>query len=635
MKSLLHLGYEVGSGEAVEIPVRHMAVTGQTQESGKTTTLEALISRSGLSAIAFLTKRGEGSFRDAIMIAPYFQERTDWKFVQAIIESVLRSDQQSKQSWIMRACEGARTLEDVQRRARKLESESRNGFVKDMYMILAAYLDEVIPLIKTLPKVNRVQLQRGKVAVMDLVSYPVELQFLVIASTLQWIHEHEQGVITLIPEAWKFLPQSRNTPVKMAAEALIREGAGLKNYVWVDSQDMAGVDKIILRACAVWLVGVQREWNEVKRALSNMSAGLKKLSAGDVARLELGQFYACFGSTMKKVYVQPAWMEKEMARGIALGNVELRTEITHAPEKLKGTVTHQDSQPQKASGLGQQASATPGGYGEAGASTETAGNDVSLQDGPSVAAATYNGVHAGKEQPRGDCQPRDFDETKICEHCIGSMGCLAQGRCLFEELESQEKAMPPDFDKEFLQFSSENKRSPNMSLDHGWSANAMLAFARQCWYHGVDGNGSSGARRSGDFSSAPENTAPLLGGSPTVEHLAKAVIAQIRRDPAMLAEVEAIRPEIRVSVQKQVVQLDASTLRGKLALMIADGHFESPTNGNSAFNELKRRGQSVAKPNVYRELDKLAESGFLLKLENGYQAVSGMKISRQTLEVQQ
>ena len=50
------------AARAVEIPIRHMAVTGQTQEAGKTTALEALIARSGLRAVTFVTKRGEGSF---------------------------------------------------------------------------------------------------------------------------------------------------------------------------------------------------------------------------------------------------------------------------------------------------------------------------------------------------------------------------------------------------------------------------------------------------------------------------------------------------------------------------------------------------------------------------------------------
>ena len=67
----------------------------------------------------------------------------------------------------------------------------------------------------------------------------------------------------------------------------------------------------------------------------------------------------------------------------------------------------QASQPQRASGLGATVSAIPGGYGEAGTCTETAGamkHDVA-QDGPSVASQTYIGVNAGDRQRRGaDCQ---------------------------------------------------------------------------------------------------------------------------------------------------------------------------------------------------------------------------------------
>ena len=47
-KSLL--GFQVDSGESVYVGVHHLAIFGMTQLSGKTTALEALISRSGLRA---------------------------------------------------------------------------------------------------------------------------------------------------------------------------------------------------------------------------------------------------------------------------------------------------------------------------------------------------------------------------------------------------------------------------------------------------------------------------------------------------------------------------------------------------------------------------------------------------------
>jgi hypothetical protein len=317
VKGKVHLGYEVGSGEPVSIPVRHMAITGQTQESGKTTALEALISRSGLKSVAFITKRGEASFQSGRRILPFFKERTDWQFVESILESIMRERMSFKRPWLMRSCEGAKTLADIQSRAHDLMKKSKNAFSEDMYMLLSAYFETVVPLIASLPKIGKLDLQPG-LNVMDLLKYPEELQMLVISSTLEWIYRHESDVITVIPEAWKFVPQGRKTPAKLIVEKLAREGAGLKNYIWMDAQDLAGVEKMLLRAAAVWMIGVQREANELKRAISNMPEGVKRPKAAQVAQLELGQFYVCHGQYLQRAYVQPAWMDDEGARAIAL-----------------------------------------------------------------------------------------------------------------------------------------------------------------------------------------------------------------------------------------------------------------------------------------------------------------------------
>jgi hypothetical protein len=338
----VHLGFEVDtrisdlSNRRVEIPIKHMAVTGQTQESGKTTTLEALITRSGLAAIAFLTKRGESSFADATRVPAYFQERADWQFVEAILESSMKQRMKFERAWIVKACKGAHTLADVQRNVAELQARSKRSMDQDLYMLLGEYLAKVVPLIRSLPKVDHVGIYGGKLTVMDLVDYPDELQMLVIASTLEWIHKHGGNTITVIPEAWKFIPQGKNTPVKIVAEKLAREGAGLRNYLWIDSQDMAAVDKMMLRACAVWLIGVQREANEIKRALSNMPAGLKKPKAEQVATLELGQFFACYGKEIRKTYVQPAWMDEMAGSAIAAGRLDVHSvQPPHTPTPQK------------------------------------------------------------------------------------------------------------------------------------------------------------------------------------------------------------------------------------------------------------------------------------------------------------
>jgi hypothetical protein len=73
----VRLGYEVGTGARVDIPIRHMVVCGQTQESGKTTTLEALLDRAKMQALTFVTKPGESAFSRGQIIRPYFHKELD------------------------------------------------------------------------------------------------------------------------------------------------------------------------------------------------------------------------------------------------------------------------------------------------------------------------------------------------------------------------------------------------------------------------------------------------------------------------------------------------------------------------------------------------------------------------------
>jgi len=318
----VHLGYAVGSGEPVAIPIGHLCVTGQTQQAGKTTALEALIVRSGLRSVSFITKRGEQSFRTGHMIAPYFRERADWQFVASLIDATMGEKNKLLRSFLMKVCRGAETLADVQRNVIAAKGSSR-GFSESIYTEIEGYLDLVVPQLRELPPSRHFTLGDG-LNVIDLTAYRVELQGLVIRSVLEHVYTHETDVVTVIPEAWEFLPEQRGSPVRLAFETLVRKGAALRNFVWIDSQDLAGVWKLAIRACPVFLVGVQREANEIKRTLANIPASVAKPTAADVATLELGQFLACWSRNAIRTYVQPAWMTKDLARKVATGAIDLR-----------------------------------------------------------------------------------------------------------------------------------------------------------------------------------------------------------------------------------------------------------------------------------------------------------------------
>lgn len=326
MSSVL-LGYELRTGRPISIPVGHLAITGQSQASGKTTTLEGLVSRCGMRAIAFVTKRGEGSFRVASPIPPYFRNRTDWRFISNILESVVSEKLKFQRPEIIKICsdydgpEGKwkepKSLAEVEQNTEKALLKAR-GIAGRVYTELAEYLHMVVPEIERLPYSKDFKPKIGLNA-MDLTEYDFAVQGLIVRSVIEWVHHESSNTVVVIPEAWKFAPRLRGSPVRMAAEELIRQGAALKNFLWCDSQDLAGISSVLLRQVTVWLFGVQRDPREIERTLEHIPADTQKPTRRDIATLGKGQFIVSFEREMFRVYVQPAWMTGVHAEAIARG----------------------------------------------------------------------------------------------------------------------------------------------------------------------------------------------------------------------------------------------------------------------------------------------------------------------------
>lgn len=494
----IRVGYEVGTGESVDVPLRHLAVTGQTQESGKTTTLEALVARSGVTALAFVTKRGESAFTEGRRVQPYFRDRADWQFVTSILDATLQEKNKFLRPWIIRICRTTHSLADVQREVRAALKTAK-GIHEGVYTQLDAYLDLIVPEIRRADLAPSLDLRPG-VNVMDVSGSATPMQMLYIQSALDWVNAHASNTVVIVPEAWQMIPEGKGSPVKASAVMLVRQGAGIGNFIWVDSQDMAGVDKVILRGCAVWLIGVQREANEIKRNLSNIPKDIKRPTAHAVATLDRGQFYVCWGKHSIKTYVQPVWMSASDARNVALG----------APF-------------------------------------------------PAIA------------RPRVSV-PK---ETTVTEK---------EARELREE--------------------NERLRARLAALEGKLSARVEPPIQLVA-------------------STNPGMNPPLSTGTLTDE-LYGAIKARLVRDPQVL-RVLALEPEIRVEKERVVADASASTLYGRLALLISEGFFDDAKTGSTAYSELRRRAFPCAKPGVYRECDKLALQGFLTKEASGYEAVPSMK----------
>src|SRR6266511_6450215 len=249
------LGYELGTGSPVTIPFHHLVATGVTGLSGKTTTLEALISRAGMRAIAFRTKRGETGFEDARVHAPYYRERSDWQYVSMLLEATMREKMRFERSWIIKVSKGTHGLREVLNNV-KLAKKTAKGLNESVYTNLEAYLEIVVPQIESAGIVHDLSVGEG-VTVMDLEGMTDEMQSLVIASTLERVHESERDLVVVIPEAWKYCPEGRGNPVKRVAEKLIRQGATLRLYLWFDS--IPGYETVAARVNGLVTIG-KIEW---------------------------------------------------------------------------------------------------------------------------------------------------------------------------------------------------------------------------------------------------------------------------------------------------------------------------------------------------------------------------------------
>lgn len=619
------LGFEHRTGRRIEIPLGHMVCTGQTQESGKTTALEAVISRSNCKAIAFVTKRGESSFQVSRKIKPYFAEPTEdaehplWMWVKGILEANQQRKMVFEESHIIKACRSPRlahSLDDVHQNVQALlHGESHNetkrkktkvvwdrrpvrGISESIYTQLDAYFAIVLPQLARLPYSKTLDLHKG-VNVMDLSEYATQTQALVMRSVLEWVYRNEKNTIVIIPEAWEFVPQGKNSPVRMAAEIFIRKAAAMKNFLWIDSQDTAGVEKLLLRNIKVWLFGVQREKNECDRVLDSIPDLKPKPKRLELQTLEKGHFYVCWEREIVHVYVQPAWMASEAhAQAIARGDLPVASARDILDEfREKQVFTYEEE-------------------------TE---NVVRANDGAADRARISNQRRENSEVQSNQDRRNQTSEIKV--DWEGAEEAVWKEK--YEALKTEFDSMKENYDNLVATHDAIAKRLE--ALEAGKNSPSVANKGKTRGAAEENGRGVHEGAASTQNSGAPLPANVLLAEKPwTIDEIAGEVINQLRvlaKSEPTLLKVLAQYPELQISVQRRVIESNADTLRGLLALMLKEGFFDDPRNGNQAFQEVQRRGRPTAKPNVYRECDGLAQLGFLTKEEGAYKAVPGMKIS--------
>ena len=296
-----------------------------------------MITRSKKRAVVFRTKIGEKGFLSGQIIPPYFKDKSDWQFIESLINAIMQEkihrDERASIIKLAKQTNGSSLL-DFKKKVDQRLSEKIGKWEENTLTNLQAYLDLVLPKLQSVTFSNTLELSDGlNIIDLERFSRDDEVQSLIIRSVLEEILYNFKDVIVVIPEAWKFIPQGKGNPCKSMVEEFIRQGATNNNFIWIDSQDIAGVDKIPLKQISEWILGYQSEINEVKHTIDQLPLPKQnKPTSDDIMSLGKGIFYYASRDLTTKVYVQPFWLDDEKSIQIAKG--KLSVDNIDAPESI-------------------------------------------------------------------------------------------------------------------------------------------------------------------------------------------------------------------------------------------------------------------------------------------------------------
>jgi hypothetical protein len=725
MTATIKLGYEVGTGKPVYIPGdRHIGITGQTQRSGKTTTIEGIISRSSGCALAFICKRGESSFRmQSAQVPPFFQdplkiadpELAPWQYVVAILEAKTKTPMFIHRRFIMHLCEAhankykygpaltakerragkkreqtvipgwerPKSLRDVYENASKAIAQEASDFGKGMYYELQQFLKITLPEIESIQRAN----EKGLIArarqfinpkndplsvhigelhlapglnVMDIHKFSEDTQSLIIAAAMREIYRHGRQVKIILPEAQRFWPQTQKTlttPVAQFGERIAREGAVLGNLIYLDSQDMAGVAKVMLRQVTVWLFGVQGEHNEIKRVLQMIpDAGDGALpDRSDIMTLKKGEFFVRYDGRLIKTYVQPGWMGDLDAQAIATGDQDVevagdieRRKFGRAPKS--GTV-ETDSVGDFVSGVGlvgihpvSEDSGIPFTPPVENKKAEIPYADLDEENESDDAEENMEitGATGGDEPAVFPVKTRDdlyLIGMKKYEEMCETIRCLTNE---VVDLRAQLAARHPDASAlEVDHAKSEHgvhlPAHPELQCEHCHIAFASQELVDMHWdaVHRPDASLDPPPRIGRSAAGNGIQVKTKTNGdwhnfdSAQLDELYFEMKRRAMNDQPGILELMSTRPELHISIEKKVLPVDEDSLQGRVAMLIHDGYFAVPRPGTQVQKEIERRGGGKQPTtNLYTACDKLAKLGFLTKEEGRYLAVAGFQVQK-------
>lgn len=112
----------------------------------------------------------------------------------------------------------------------------------------------------------------------------------------------------------------------------------------------------------------------------------------------------------------------------------------------------------------------------------------------------------------------------------------------------------------------------------------------------------------------------------------KRLLDELPSDPIFL-QLLANRPELVLELQPRVVTLDSSTMKGRVAKLLADSWFKAVRTTGATRKELARIGTDPGGGGALSDaLSAMVKDGFLTRDGDGYQRAPGVKITEKVLE---
>jgi len=335
--------YRVGSGEPVDLPLHHMIVFGVTEFSGKTTFIESAVSASGYRGLTFRTKRGELGFEGATKIPIFFDDKglVTWRNLIGLMNVMFDAHIEripGMEFAIQQIClepSQAKTLKEIEERiVERMSSKKISSFKAETFGRLLNYLKEVTPELDRIKYTDKLAIGDTGLYMMDLEGVSDAVKNLIIASTLRKVHTDLSNVVVVIPEAKKYIPRKAGTPTKWIIGLVLGEGRSVGNYVWVDTQNMKGVDTEPARNIDVRLFGRQPDAYEIKELLKALPMGEDAPSTKEMMTLNVGEFYAKLKNEFVKVYARPVWLPGDLAVKIAKGELAADSDEVQSHKNL-------------------------------------------------------------------------------------------------------------------------------------------------------------------------------------------------------------------------------------------------------------------------------------------------------------